>query len=147
MTQQFEYNIAVTGGLSLASDEGLRTAVLLSLLTWCRADAEDPVQDASDLKGWWGDSFPDVEGDRFGSKLWIVQNMPASQETLQLAKKYAEEALAWMIEDGLVAEVSVDGLEIQERQDGFVLAGHIGLRKPNELTVAFVEMWDVSLAG
>jgi phage gp46-like protein len=144
--QQTEYNLVVTESESLETDEGLQTAVLLSLLTWCRADGEDPVSDPTDLRGWWGDSFADTEGDRFGSKLWIVQNMPASAETLALAKKYTEEALQWMLDDGLVADISVE-LEIQDRPTGKVLAGRIGLRKPEELAVSFVQMWDVSLNG
>jgi phage gp46-like protein len=142
----FEYNVAVDPNTNqLQVDEGLQTRVLISLLTWARADPDDPVPDPADLKGWWGDSYPDVEGRKLGSKLWIVQNMPATQETLQLARKYAEEALEWMIEDGIAESISVDELEIQDRPGGKVLAGRIGIQRPGNLALAFVEIWDVTL--
>lgn len=144
----FEYNVAVNSVTkSLETDESLQTRVLISLLTWARADPDDPVPDRDDLKGWWGDSYPDVQGRQYGSKLWIVQNMPATQETLQLAKKYAEEALAWMVEDGIADSVTVDELEIQDRPGGKVLAGRIGIQRPGDVALAFVEIWDVTLQG
>jgi phage gp46-like protein len=145
----FEYNVAVDPDTqSLETDESLRTRVLLSLLTWARADPDDPVPDNGELKGWWGDSYPDVAGRKYGSKLWIVQPMPASQETLQLARKYAEEALQWMVEDGIADSVTVDELEIQERPGGaMVLAGRIGIQRPGDVALAFVELWDVTLQG
>lgn len=143
---QYEYNVALDGQ-SLELDEGLQTAVILSLLTWRRADSEDPVPDKTDLKGWWGDSFPEVEGDFFGSKLWIVQNMPATEETLQLAKTYAEEALQWMLDDGIVESVDVTDLQVQDRATGLVLAGRIGLKRPGQVAVSWVDMWKATLSG
>jgi len=149
MTTEFEYNVAVDPATqSLETDESLQTRVLISLLTWTSADPDDPVPDSTDLKGWWGDSYTDVKGRKLGSKLWIVQTMPATQETLQLARKYAEEALQWMIDDGLADSITVDELEIQERAGGVkVLAGRIGIQRPGNLALAFVRIWDVTLQG
>jgi|SRR6187431_2281472 len=147
--EHLEYNVEVDPTTKhLAVDESLQTRVLISLLTWARADPDDPIPDPADLKGWWGDSYPDVEGRKIGSKLWVVQNMPASAATLQLARKYAEESLDWMIEDGLADSISVDELEIQYRPGiGYVLDGRIGIQRPGDPALAFVQIWHVTLQG
>lgn len=146
MAGTFLYDVSISDE-SLDTDEGLATAVQISLLTWARADDSDPVPDQTDLKGWWGDTIADVAGDKFGSKLWICQRMPATAETLELARRYILEALQWMIEDGLVEEIQLE-LEIQSAASAApVLAGQVGLKRPNTSSLAFVRLWDVSLAG
>jgi phage gp46-like protein len=140
------YDLAVTDE-GLETDEGLGTAVLLSLMTWARADAEDPVRDPKDLKGWFGNSYPDVPGDQFGSKLWICQTMPATPATLELARRYTLEALQWMIVDGIAEETVVE-LEIQTNVHGQkVLAGRVGIRRPSSLSLSWYRVWEVTLAG
>lgn len=142
------YDLSITGQ-ALDSDEGLATLVQVSLLTWARASDEDPVPDPTDLRGWWGDAIADVAGDKFGSKLWIVQRMPATQATLELARRYVLEALQWMIEDGIVEEVTLT-LEIQNPPTGGtgpVLAGQVQLKKPGEVAPAFVDLWNIQLAS
>lgn len=84
----------------------LRRAVTISLFTWRRAGPDDAVDD-SDRKGWWGDCVPSVAGDKIGSRLWLLQRRTLVAETLKDAQSYAEEALAWMIEDDVVTSVTV----------------------------------------
>lgn len=84
----------------LASDEGLETAVWLSLFTDRRAEDGDVLPDAeTDRRGWWGDAFPVVEGDRFGSRLWLLSRSKQTQEVLDTAPELAREALQWLIDD------------------------------------------------
>ena len=80
-----------TGDLSL--DGGLETAVLLSLFT-------------GDADGWWGDAFPIVSGDVFGSELYELARTTSSATTVRRAQEIAEAALAWLIEDGVASSVS-----------------------------------------
>ena len=84
----------------------LRRAVTISLFTWRRAGPDDAVDD-SDRKGWWGDCVPSVAGDKIGSRLWLLQRRTLVADTLKDAQSYAEEALAWMIEDDVVTSVTV----------------------------------------
>lgn len=93
----------------LASDAGLETAVLLSLFTDRRALDDDlpPSGDPSDRRGWWADEFATVEGDKIGSRLWLLDRSVRNVETARRAEEYAREALAWLIEDGVVSSVDV----------------------------------------
>jgi phage gp46-like protein len=99
----------VLDGQDLARDDGLESAVLVSLFTDRRASAEQlrPGDDATDLRGWWGDIHATVDGDRFGSHLWLLRREKQTRETLARARQYARDALAWMLEDRVAASVSV----------------------------------------
>lgn len=84
----------------------LQRAVVISLLTWRRAEPSDPVDDA-ELQGWWGDSYPAEPNDRIGSRLWLLRRRSITPQTLRDAQRYCEEALQWLIDDGLVTAVQV----------------------------------------
>jgi len=89
----------------LVLDEGLTTAVLLSLYTDARADAEeDPLPVGEDPRGWWADE----DGDRFGSKLWLVEwRGKLDREGLNRAREATGAALEWLIEDEIASDVTV----------------------------------------
>lgn len=94
--------------LGLVGDDGLTTAVILSLFSDARADADDPLPDhETDPRGWWGDVEPLIGGYALGSKLWLLAREKQTAETLTRARSYAETALAWMIGDGVAAMVQV----------------------------------------
>lgn len=84
----------------------LRRAVTISLFTWRRAGPDDPVDD-SDRKGWWGDCVPSVAGDKIGSRLWLLARRTLIADTFKDAQAYAEEALAWLLDDQIVTAVTV----------------------------------------
>lgn len=84
----------------------LQRAAVISLLTWRRAEPSDPVDDA-ELQGWWGDSYPAEPNDRIGSRLWLLRRRSITPQTLRDAQRYCEEALQWMVDDGLVTAVQV----------------------------------------
>jgi phage gp46-like protein len=110
--------LSASGGL--ADDAGLGTAVLLSLFLDRRADADDALPDPAAAaaigpvparRGWLGDALApragEVPVDRIGSRLWLLSRAKQTTETLRLAEDYAREALAWLLDDGLVTEVTV----------------------------------------
>ena len=90
----------------MSREELLRRAVTISLYTWRHAGPDDVVEDA-DRQGWWGDSVPPVTGDKIGSRLWLLRRRTLVADTLKDAKAYAEEALAWLIDDEVVSAVTV----------------------------------------
>ncbi|WP_200894101.1 phage GP46 family protein [Xanthomonas sp. MUS 060] len=54
-------------------------AVLISLFTWRRANADDTLPDPRGFRmGWWGDTYPVVANDRIGSRLWLLVCAPSS---------------------------------------------------------------------
>lgn len=93
-------------GADLLAEETLATAVMLSLLTDRTAQAHE-VQAGADRRGWWGDAYSGVAGDAFGSRLWLLQRQKQLPASVQTARAYLQEALQWMVEDGLVESIEV----------------------------------------
>lgn len=93
-------------GPDLAGDESLTTAVLLSLGT-DRLAQEHEVRAGEDRRGWWADAYASTPGDKFGCRWWLLAREKQLTATVQRARDYAQEALAWMVEDGLVSAVNV----------------------------------------
>lgn len=109
-------------GPGLAEDNGFETAVLISLFTDRRADPDDVLPDnGSDRRGWWADAFPAVDGDLIGSRLWLLSREKQLPEALSRAKEYAEEALAWMIEDGVADSITATAVKAREGMIGLTV--------------------------
>jgi phage gp46-like protein len=93
----------------LAVDDGLNTAVMLSLFLDARAEDDDILPDGkTDRRGWWGDEFSEVPGDRWGSRLWLLERMKPTPENFNLAEEFARESLAWMVRDAVAAAVDAE---------------------------------------
>lgn len=108
-TDEYEGDLYPDEG-DLTTDDGLETAVIISLFTDRRAGDEDELlsSDDDDKRGWWGDqASPDVEGDEIGSKLWLLGRSKTTDQNLIKAKRYAEEALQWMIDDQISPKIEV----------------------------------------
>lgn len=98
----------VLAGAQLAEDDGLQTAVALSLFTDRVAEPDDVLpSEQSTRRGWWGDAYADVPGDRIGSRLWLLARAKQTAEVLRQAQVYATEALQWLVDDGVAREVLV----------------------------------------
>ncbi|WP_300656120.1 phage GP46 family protein [Pseudomonas sp.] len=95
-------------GTDLQLDAGLQTSIIISLFSDRRARADDLLPgDDGDRRGWWADAYPVIEGDQIGSRLWLLSREKEIAETQRRAKEYAEEALAWLVTDGIAARVEV----------------------------------------
>lgn len=102
-------------GADLAGLDPLRSEIVRSLFTDRLAAADDVLPDgSSDRRGWWGDSFAGAPGDRFGSRLWLLGREKQLASVLPRAKEYAEESLAWLVEDGVAAAVSVEAEVVRD---------------------------------
>jgi phage gp46-like protein len=91
----------------LALDDGIETAVLISLFTDRRVRVDELPLHETDRAGWWGDMIADEEGDEIGSKLWLLAREKQTEETLIRYQEYAEQSLAWLVSDGLAQGVEV----------------------------------------
>jgi phage gp46-like protein len=85
------------------TEEGLRTAILLSLYVDQRVE-DDELEDNVENRGWWGDMF---EESPYGSKLWTLEREKVTKEVINRYEQYAREALEWLIKDGIADSVSV----------------------------------------
>lgn len=94
-------------GSDLVLDEGLETAVLVSLFVNARATVEQLPLGETSLGGFWGDVVTEVEGDATGSLLWLLQREKALDSVAVKARDYARQALQWFIDDNVASSVEV----------------------------------------
>jgi len=84
----------------LVLDEGLRTALLVSLLTDRRADPDDALPlGETDRRGWAGDLLERDQADWLGSKLWLHFPGKRTEATRLKMEAAAREAIAWVERD------------------------------------------------
>ena len=135
----------VLDGPDLATDAGLETAVIISLFTDRRAEADDilPAEGDGDRRGWWADALPLVEGHRLGSRLWLLAREKRSTETLRRAEEYGREALAWMLDAGIAARI-----ETLAEAQGSRLALRVTIHRPRGSALAwrFDNIWEAQAA-
>ena len=123
----------------LALDDGLRTAVTISLFTDRRIKAEELPAGETDKRGWWGDEFADIDGDFTGSRLWLLKREKQSNEVRRRAEEYASEALQWMITDGVAQGVTVTA----EWLGGGFLGLAVSIQRPQgKLTFTYKINWN-----
>lgn len=141
-------DLLVEGG-GLATDEGLRTAILISLFTDARAADDDELPEAgADRRGWWGNAFPADDTDRageLGSKLWLLERSKATAEALRQAEEWARAALQWIVQDRIAAGVDV---QVERQDDGPTprLALAVILDRPNGPARSRYDfVWEASL--
>ena len=122
----------------IQEDEGLETAVMLSLFTDQRVvDQELPPFEIS-KRGWWGDMFASHEGDKIGSKLWLYEREKQTLENLSKIEDTAKESLQWMIDDGVAKSIAV---QASYPQPVFILL-NVPIEKPDGQIYAFKTLWD-----
>lgn len=112
-------------GPDLAGGKDLETAITISLFTNRRAEVDDSV-DGSDRMGWWADTFNDIQNDKIGSRLWLLEREKETNSVLNRAREYIEEALLWMTEDGVADRVEVTTEWIKRG----VMAANIAIQRP-----------------
>lgn len=102
LTMTIDGKVVSTTG---AMRDPLTRAVIISLFTWRRALPDDPVEGIR--WGWWGDGLDGLTNDRIGSRLWLLGREKLTLSTINRAREYAEEALQWMLDDGVASRVTV----------------------------------------
>ncbi|MFX1675214.1 phage GP46 family protein [Paraburkholderia sp. A2WS-5] len=124
----------VSGG-DLARGDDLETAVLVSIFTDRAANPDDVIPDGTgDPRGWWGDIGEDKP---IGSRLWLLDRSKQTQEVLNNARDYINEALQWLIDDGVVASIDV---QTQWVRDTF-LGAWITLYQPTGTQISMTYAW------
>ena len=97
-------------GDDLSTDEGLETAVIVSLFTDRRASKDDELPAGeTDRRGWWGDGLAAEEGDRTGSLLWLLHREKQLARVAAKAEAYARDSLQWLLDDAVAESVTVTG--------------------------------------
>ena len=89
-------------------DMTLETAVILSLFSDARIEVDELPLGETKRRGFWGDLFADVEGDVYGSKLWLYDRGKIANSQIPLVENKAAAALEWLIEDGAAKSVETE---------------------------------------
>jgi phage gp46-like protein len=133
----------------LERENGLESAVLISLFTDRRARDDDPLDDIDDKRGWWGDlTVTEFDNDEIGSKLWLLDRSKTTQENLNLARDYITKALQWMIDDGVAVKIDVE-TERQGTPPNDRLAFKVIIYKKDETneTFKYDGLWTAQFGG
>lgn len=92
----------------IARDDSLQSAVARSLFTDARADQSDILPAGqTDRRGWWGDDVSELDDDRYGSKLWLLEREKQTEAVRLRYEKYARDALQWLIDDLVTDRIEV----------------------------------------
>lgn len=121
----------------LAVEQPLVRAVVISLFTWRRSKPDDKTEGIR--WGWWGDGLDGLTNDRIGSRLWLLAREKVTLSTINRAREYAEEALQWLLDDGVASRVTVTA----ERRglDGVALRAFIERDNAAPLDLRFDNAW------
>jgi phage gp46-like protein len=130
----------------LARDDGLETAILISLFTDRRANLDELEEADADPRGWWADGLSTVDGDETGSKLWLLERAKATTETLERAREFAEESLQWLVDDGVAEAFTVTTEYQPDGSSGKRLAIEVLVERPHGETGKYKFLW-ASLSG
>lgn len=122
----------VTADDRLVAGDPLETAVLISLFSDRRASGDD--EHDGDRRGWWADNASHP----IGSRLWLLHRAKTSAETVARAREYAEEALAWLVADGIASAVRVEAARV-----GQVLRLSVTIERPGGAG-PWTRWWEVS---
>lgn len=123
----------------LQTGQDLETACLVSLFTDKLATPDFiPTDGTSDRRGWWADPYNDQPT---GSNLWQLDRAKKTRDTLGLARRYAQDALAWLVADGIASNVFVDTRWIGPEVGSTMLGIAIAITKPDGSLTRLVFGW------
>ena len=123
----------------LETDAGLETATLISLYSDGRATPEEVDELENELKGYWGDMFPDIPGDQHGSLLWTTHRYKQTNQNRLDIQSKTESCLEWMKEDGIAESVIVNTSIIENG----VVQSDVDIVKPEDKGTAKISnVWN-----
>jgi phage gp46-like protein len=138
-----QFGVALNvAGTDLLADEGLETAIIMSLFTDSRMSGGSAPPDGSDdPRGWWGD-IGEADGFQLGSLLWTLWREKVVPATVARAIEYCRAALRWMISDGIARAVNVTA----ERAGLYQISIGIEIVRPAGSALRYAYLWDGELA-
>lgn len=101
------FDLLINESNEIEFEDGLETAVAMSLWTNRRVDLSQLSILSKDQMGWWGDLTSDIQGDQIGSRLWLLEREKVTTEVLRRSEDYSVECLQWMIDDGIARSINV----------------------------------------
>lgn len=94
--------------------DAIEAEIFASLFSDARVSFEELDRGDTEQRGWWGDSFPEVKNDVWGSKFWLAERAKLTSDpnisgvNLATMRKWAQEALQHMIDDGVIVSLEIE---------------------------------------
>ena len=105
MQQELVIN-GIPSEMSIFAGNEIARSVIISLFSWARAHDDDEIEGGR-RNGFWGDTYEDEAGAVTGSRLWLLCWQKLTDEVLQKCKDFCEQALAWLVTEGVASTVKV----------------------------------------
>lgn len=129
------YDIQISGS-DFDSSEGFETAIPTSFFSDSRGPAVQ-VQDAERRRGWVGNIlYADIERE-LGGLLWILDQTRITNDTINIAKSFAQDSLKWLIDDGQARGVQV----IVERDGTSDVKIFTNITTLDDTVLRYVTLW------
>lgn len=112
----------------ITEEEGLKHAILQSLLNFDQAKVNDGVSKEENYQGWWASNMTQYAG----SRDWTLARSKMTKDTQKRAKRFTEKALEWLIDGGYAKSIDVL-IEVDRNR----LNRLITITKPNDKKVEF----------
>lgn len=101
------FDIAFNDEGDFLMTDSFDTAIKMSFFGEVRADrSEAPSPERR--RGWWGNTVND-DAYEFGSKLWLLDQVRSTQDTLNKAINYTQLGFQWFVNDNLLSNINVTG--------------------------------------
>lgn len=131
------FDLKISNG-DLAPDDGLETAVMISVFTDKRVTEDELPQFERSKRGWWGDLLPVEPNDQIGSRLWTIQREKVLTNILRRSEELIKESLQWMLEDGVARSITVTS----SYDENNILIAETTIERPNEDQTRFQINWE-----
>ena len=106
VTDNGYYDITFDSNGDFTKTAGFDTAIQLSLMCERRASSGE-VKSPPNRRGWWGNEINGFDNFEYGSKLWLLEQARATQNTLNNSITYTQNALQWFIDENKVDTIEV----------------------------------------
>lgn len=132
------FDIAFDDSGDFLMTDSFDTAIKMSFFGEVRADRSE-VPSPERRRGWWGNTV-NVDNYEFGSKLWLLDQVRATQDTLNKAINYTQLGFQWFVSDNLLSKVEVTG---ELRPDNVKLA-IVLIRSNSIVETRYFDLWQNS---
>jgi len=102
------FDLTINDDGDFTSLDGLETSLTVSFFTDRRA-AESEVSSPQYRRGWWGNLVKADTDPELGSKIWLLDQSPVAQITLNNAIAHTRNAYQWLIDLDFADRVEVSG--------------------------------------
>lgn len=134
------YDLSFDSDGDFVKTEGFNMALKISLMCERRASKSE-VALPQYRRGWWGNQYLGYDNFEIGSKLWLLNQTRATQNTLNNSIVFSQIALQWLVDDNYLNEIRVTAEYINSE-----LNLNINLIRSNNLVESYgYSLWDNTL--